>query len=399
VTSTAIPWRRPLGGRDREEENRVSTPLELLFDLCFVVAVSAAAAGLHHSLAGGHIGLGLGNYAMVFFAIWWAWVNYSWFASAYDTGDVRFRLTTFVIMGGVLVMAAAIPAVKGAEPDYRLLVVGYLIMRIALVPMWLQVARDHPAARTAALRYAVSITVVQALWVSRLGYQHGRAGTVSFIAFALMEVSVPYFAEVRTGQLTPWHPEHIAERYELFTIIVLGEVILATTQAISASLDRQDVTGNLVMVVAGGLLLVLGLWWLYFKSPMVEALDSGSSFFFGYAHFVVFGSIAAVGAALATSVDVVEKSPEISQLSVVLLLAGAVTCYLLALGAIHTGASRSIRTLTGPVATSAAVLVAALVGHAASNDIGLPVLLVGIAVTGAVLHHQVSGQLSDRDRT
>src|SRR6476469_3097954 len=97
-----------MAGRDPDEDHRASTPLELFFDLCFVVAVSAAAATLHHDLGRGHL-IGMAGYATVFFAIWWAWLNYSWFASAYDTGDVVFRLTTFVIMSGVLVLAAGVP--------------------------------------------------------------------------------------------------------------------------------------------------------------------------------------------------------------------------------------------------------------------------------------------------
>ena len=124
----AIPWHRPMSGRDPDEENRPSTPLELFFDLCFVVAVAAAAASLHHDLAHDHLS-GLIGYAMVFFAIWWAWVNYSWFASAYDTGDIIFRLLTFVVMSGVLVLAAGVPRAAGEEHDFWLVVAGYVIMR------------------------------------------------------------------------------------------------------------------------------------------------------------------------------------------------------------------------------------------------------------------------------
>ena len=98
-------------GRDPTEAHRASTPLELFFDLSFVVAVAAGAAELHHGLAEGHLGTLLG-YAFVFFAVWWAWMNYSWFASAYDTGDVVFRLLTFVIMAGVLVLAARCRTVR-----------------------------------------------------------------------------------------------------------------------------------------------------------------------------------------------------------------------------------------------------------------------------------------------
>jgi low temperature requirement protein LtrA len=89
-------WRRPMLSRSSTEEHRASTPLELLFDLCFVVAVAQAAGQLHHALADGHVAHGVTGYAMVFFAIWWAWMNFTWFASAYDTDDVLYRVATLV---------------------------------------------------------------------------------------------------------------------------------------------------------------------------------------------------------------------------------------------------------------------------------------------------------------
>ena len=82
------PWRVRMTSRDRHEEHRVATPIELLFDLCFVVAVAQAGLALHHALAEGHLGDAITSYFSVFFAIWWAWMNFSWFASAYDTDDV-----------------------------------------------------------------------------------------------------------------------------------------------------------------------------------------------------------------------------------------------------------------------------------------------------------------------
>src|SRR5262245_357148 len=68
--------------RSPHEAHRVSTPLELFFDLVFVVAIAQAASGMHHAIAEGHAGAGLFGYVMVFFAIWWAWMNFTWFASA-----------------------------------------------------------------------------------------------------------------------------------------------------------------------------------------------------------------------------------------------------------------------------------------------------------------------------
>jgi low temperature requirement protein LtrA len=74
--------------RDSREPHRVATPLELLFDLCFVVAIALLGQLLHHAVSEHHIGHGVGAYLTVFFSIWWAWMNFTWFASAYDTDDV-----------------------------------------------------------------------------------------------------------------------------------------------------------------------------------------------------------------------------------------------------------------------------------------------------------------------
>ena len=147
MSVTGIPWRRPMTGRDRDEEHRASTPLELLFDLCFVVAVAGAASSLHHGLTDGHFGHALVGYLTVFFAIWWAWMNFTWFASAYDTDDVAYRLLTFVQMTGALVLAAGVPRAFDRQ-DFAVVTVGYVIMRLAMLVQWLRVRREHRARRS-----------------------------------------------------------------------------------------------------------------------------------------------------------------------------------------------------------------------------------------------------------
>jgi len=132
LASTARPWRRPMLGRDRDEPGRASTPLELLFDLCFVVAVSSAANELHRFVADGHVGDGLIGYLTIFFAIWWAWMNFTWFASAYDTDDIRYRLLTFVQIAGVLVIAAGVPAAMDRQ-DFKAVTLGYVLLRLSMV--------------------------------------------------------------------------------------------------------------------------------------------------------------------------------------------------------------------------------------------------------------------------
>src|SRR5207342_2942999 len=127
----ALPLRTPMRGRPIDEQHRVATPLELLFDLTFVVAVAQVAAELAHGIARDEVAHSLVGYLTVFFGIWWAWMNFSWFASAYDTDDVPYRLLTLVQMAGVLILAAGVPAAFN-DFDLRASVAGYVLMRVAM---------------------------------------------------------------------------------------------------------------------------------------------------------------------------------------------------------------------------------------------------------------------------
>src|SRR5689334_1774298 len=102
--------------RDPAERHRVATPLELLFDLTFVVAVARLSSVFAHAVAADHLEDVVG-YLMVFFAIWWAWMNFTWFASAYDCDDAAYRVLTLLQMAGVLILAAGVTAAFGDERD------------------------------------------------------------------------------------------------------------------------------------------------------------------------------------------------------------------------------------------------------------------------------------------
>src|SRR4051812_48918385 len=132
--------------RDTDEPHRVSSPLELLFDLTFVVAIAALTAQLGHGIAAGHALDELAPFLQVFFAIWWAWMNFTWFASSYDTDDVPYRLLTFMQIGGVLVLAAGVPS-AATSGDFAAITVGYVIMRVAMVAQWLRAGRADPEGR------------------------------------------------------------------------------------------------------------------------------------------------------------------------------------------------------------------------------------------------------------
>lgn len=114
-------------GRDPQERGRASTPLELLFDLTFVVAVGQAANQLAHLVEEGHVGAGVIAFAFATFAVTWAWINFSWFASAFDTDDWVFRVVTMVQMVGACIVALGLPDLfhsidEGGHVDNRIVV-------------------------------------------------------------------------------------------------------------------------------------------------------------------------------------------------------------------------------------------------------------------------------------
>ena len=303
---SVLPWRRPVGPRDPAEPHRASTSIELLFDLCFVVAVAYAGQGLHHALAQGHAATGLASYLTVFFAIWWAWMNFSWHASAYDNDDGVYRLAAIVQITGCLIIAAGIPrAFEQRQFDVAFL--GYLVMRAGLVFLWLRDARAQPARARTCRRFAAGVTLAMCGWSVMLFLEHWPLW--AWWLMAAVELSIPAWAE--SSGSTPWHPHHIAERYGLFTIIVLGESVLAATNAVRLGIEGSGFTPPLLGVVCGGLLIVFSLWWLYFAKPAHRFLTSNrAAFVWGYGHYFVFAAAAAVGAGLAVNVDYLAGASE-----------------------------------------------------------------------------------------
>ncbi|MCX4762773.1 low temperature requirement protein A [Streptomyces sp. NBC_01275] len=329
--STA-PLRR-LTARGPGEAHRVASPLELFFDLCFVVAIAQAGVQLVHAVAESHAGEGILNYAMVFFAIWWAWMNFTWFASAYDNDDILYRLVTLLQIAGVLILAAG---VSRAFEDHEFVAVwlGYAIMRFALSSQWLRVAWSAEGAeRTMALRYVGGVLICQVGWLGLLLLpEDGRLWL--FLVMALLEMCVPLYAE--KDHPTSWHPHHISERYGLFTIIVLGETIAAATVAVKSGFDENDELGKVLPIAAGGLLTIFAAWWIYFVVPIHGHLRSSrQAFLWGYGHYVVFASAAAIGAGLEVAVEQAVGQASISTLAASAAVTLPTALYLIAVWALH----------------------------------------------------------------
>jgi low temperature requirement protein LtrA len=311
----------------------VSTPLELFFDLCFVVAVAQAGVELVHSVAEGHAGSGIMNYGMVFFAIWWAWVNFTWFASAFDNDDVLYRVVTLLQIAGVLVLAAGIS--RGFEThEFFLVWLGYVIMRVAMATQWLRAARwaEGPQRRMA-VRYAIGVLFCQVGWVGLVLLPKADRGWL-FLVMVVVELGVPLYAERAAG--TTWHPHHIAERHGLFTIIVLGETIAAATIAVKTSATEHNVLNELLPIVAGGLLIVFSAWWIYFVVPIHGHLRSSrQSFLWGYGHYLILASAAAIGAGLEVTVEQAVGKTELSALEASAAVTLPTALYLISVWALH----------------------------------------------------------------
>lgn len=292
----------PMWPRDPDEAGRTASSLELFFDLVFVVAVSIASVQLHHQLTEAHLLDGIVSYAVVFFSIWWAWMNFTWFASSFDTDDWLYRLLTIVQMGGVLVLASGIQAAF-EDRDHVVLVLAYVVMRIALVAQWMRASRSAGDSRRSTTTYAIGIAVVQTLWPASLLLPAGAFGAAVIVLIGA-ELAVPIIAERRAG--TPRHPHHLAERFGLFTLILLGESLLASANAVIEALYEGDALGPLIRVAVLTLVVTAALWWVYFWAPHHTAIGGlGLSLGYGYGHYFVFAAAGALSAGIEAEIDVI----------------------------------------------------------------------------------------------
>jgi low temperature requirement protein LtrA len=323
-------------GRDPGEPHRTATSLELLFDLCFVIAVAQASASLSTAVTGGHYITGSLRFALVFFTIWWAWMNFTWFASAYDPDDVPYRLTVLVQITGSLILAAGVPRAF-EQGDLRVITLGYALLRTALAVLWLRAARSDPGRRRTALRFAVGVTGCQIGWVGVL-FLPAPAQLPAIIGLIVAELSVPVWAQ--SAGMTPWHPHHIAERYELFTLIVLGESVAAATTAVRGAFDRHHNAGALYLLAAGGLLMVFAMWWLYFARPAHTLLATTHQahrkrFTWAYGHYLIFASAAAEGAGLAAYAKLITRRADVPSPAAGVAITMPAAIFLITVWAIH----------------------------------------------------------------
>jgi low temperature requirement protein LtrA len=373
-----------MGGRDPHERHRAATPLELFFDLTFVIAFGVAGSQFAHEIAEAHYGAGLLGFSFSMFAVIWAWINYTWFASAYDTDDWVFRVVTMVQMLGVLVLAMGIEPlfhslVEGRHVDNAVIVGGYVIMRLALVFQWLRAARQDPARRQTCLRYATYLGVVQLGWIAVLIIQADVLPTILMtVPLYALEMATPYVAE--RSLRTPWHAHHIAERYGLLAIIALGECLIGAIETLRAIVANHGWSVDAALVGFGGTALAFAMWWIYFILPAGRALhlQRHRSFFFGYGHIPIFAAIAATGAGLHVAAYYIDDEAHIGAALAVACIAAPVAVFKLSLTWLYSVMICVDRTV---VAVAAGVL-AALAGSVglAAAGVSVPVCLLVIVL-------------------
>jgi low temperature requirement protein LtrA len=287
-------------------------------------------------------------------------------------------------------MAAGIPRAFDDERDFAVMTVGYVIMRLGLVPQWLRVAVSYPDGRRTALRFALGITVLQIGWLLRLLLPDGWQ-LPAFVALAAAELALPVWGEA-AGR-TSWHARHTVERYGLFTIIVLGESVLSATLAVQVALDADSTFADVATIVVGGLLIVFSMWWIYFSLPSERVLVGArrafdrhpmAAFMWSYGHYFVLGGAAAAGAGLAVAVDQATDHSAMSTLGSGLAVTVPVAIYLVAVWLLNYRAKAP-----GPMRSWATPLTVALV--LASSLTPQPVLLTGVLLAALVAFGLVLG--------
>ena len=315
---------RPLIARTGPEGHRQATWLELFFDLCFVVAIAALARAFHSDPTWEGAGIFVG----LFVPLWWTWIGFTWFANTFDNDDVPYRA---VVFGGMLAVVWLASSVESAAAgDGLAYALAYIVLQL-LVAVLMVRARlhvpSHPDPGTHELvggytaRQIVIIPLGLIPWVVSLAID-GPARYALWAAGLVIHVLGPIIAFRSFGSEQEWHVEehhtdraraaygiaadrplmavtdlfhldHIRERYGLFTIIVLGESVLAVSIGIS------EVGWNVAAMLTASLafLAAVSIWWTYFDRSGRDALSNSfaSSFVWGYGHLAIFAGIAALG--------------------------------------------------------------------------------------------------------
>jgi low temperature requirement protein LtrA len=279
------PPLRTAGGHDHEE--RRASWLELFFDLAFAGAVGQLAGALQD-----HPSLGsLARFVMLFTPIWWLWVQFSFYADRHESEDAAHRVSFLTAI--LLCVALAASAPRALAGDTTGFVVAFTLMRGLQLALYARARRHLPATRALYTRYLIFFGAGGVLWLSSLAAD----GALRYAIWgaALLTDAVGALAMLTPSRRVPVNPWHLADRFQIFVLIVLGE---SMARLISAAADRSW-SVPLAVVLAAALLTLAAVWWAWLSSADRNALDSPQAIArFTAVNLPIVGGIAAASAGL-----------------------------------------------------------------------------------------------------
>jgi low temperature requirement protein LtrA len=234
---------------------RRTSPIELLWDLVFVFAITQVTTLLSRDLAW----RGLGRSMLVLALVWWAWSAFVWAANAEEEEAPALRLILLVAMVLIFISGLAIPRAFGGEAT--LFATTYVGVRLLHLGLYADASRRGNASWRAIAGFALTVAIGMALLVVG-SLLHGWHRDALWGAAVAIDYAGPgLLTRARLRGLQEVAVAHFAERYGLFVIICLGESVVA----IGLGASGDELSAEVVAAVALGLLVTVGLWWTYFE--------------------------------------------------------------------------------------------------------------------------------------
>jgi low temperature requirement protein LtrA len=288
VSDNVRPKSRPrLLTLDADRGERHASWLELFFDLVFVLAVAQVAQVLvKNSDLSGAV-----HFAVLFVPVWWSWIGFTFYADRFESNETAYRILTFA--GMLAVAALSLTLGKAFTPEGDLpLVITYCLVRLVIVALYVRSAYYVPLARGLSLQFIVGFGSAIVIFLLSLLVAPPVRYYV-WIAAMVVELATP-FLSLRLSRLIPYDYSHIPERFGLFTIIVLGEAVIATATG-AASVSWTAAT---IAMASIGFAMAACVWWINFEFVEDDAIRSpslGPRFVYLYSHYFIVASIVALG--------------------------------------------------------------------------------------------------------
>ena len=239
--------------RTAEESERSATWLELFYDLVFVAAVAMMGTRLVHEVSWGS----LASYLAYFALVWWLWASHTFYADRYDTDDLIYRLLAGAQMVAVAVIAVSLSL--GEAGSTQVFALGYTATRFTLLLLYARAYRHVPGTRALSRGYLIGFGTASAIWMISIVTPEPVRFWLWGVAFAI-DLATPY-AVRKIQAAAPLDRSHLPERFGLFTILVLGESIVAVTVGLSHVSWQVPTT----LVGIFGLGAATCLWWINFE--------------------------------------------------------------------------------------------------------------------------------------